>query len=264
MSLELVPAEIASTADLAHSRLREAIARLDSDRWAIADAIHAAHELEAWRHDDGEHVGRYQMIMQRQGMTSIFEAYVFDEFDIKRGYSHHLDRAGRLRAAVDISATNVAGLSTAIDWRRFSVGAVRSIDAGVLNSFHAEDIASALVDAQQLASQEAAKHPKAGRNTSEYFDVAPVTGRHVAAALVERGLVVQRPDLGEEVALDAARKREAKLARRAERAADDLAVLITERQRKAVTNVIVGAIRRLADHPKSLAEIRLALDEVTG
>jgi hypothetical protein len=247
--------DIASPADLAHSRLREAIARIETDRWGLMDAIHYAYEVAAWTHDDGEHVGRYELIMYRQGLGSIFDAYCSDEFGLRNPTQEKL--AGQLRATVDNSLA-----AASVDWRRISPNAARPINSGVLNQFHGEDIAKVLVTAQEIASKDAAAHPKAGHNTPEAFDVAPVTGRHVTLALAEVGLVPHKPEI-EVDPNEAAEVRMAKLRRLGDRAMADLAKLIVERQRKSATDIIISAIRRLGDHPASLTKIREALDEVT-
>ncbi|HKV67670.1 MAG TPA: hypothetical protein VJN72_06240, partial [Gaiellales bacterium] len=115
-SLSIVPStgvELMTPADEAHRRLRLAFDRIEADYWALTDAHHRAHESEAWLRDDRAHEQRYRRIMADQNFSSIFYAYIYDEFGIREGVANWHDVAGRLRAAVDISPTRVGEISTA-------------------------------------------------------------------------------------------------------------------------------------------------------
>lgn len=254
MSADVVPitGALMSPADEAHRRLRRAVAALAEDQWAVADAIHAAHEAEAWNHDDRTSRDRYEVVMRREGLTSMFEAYVLVEFDVRRNPAHFLDLVGRARASTSSHEE--------VDWSRFTPGALRRVSAGVLNIYEGDDIAAALVEAQRMAS---AKLLQRADETPQAFearrDSAPVSGGLVAKALVGRGLVVQRPP-GVEV--DAVDMRDIKLTKLAETTAAGLATLIGERRRAAAVSIIVEGIQRLADHTSSLDKIRAALDEL--
>jgi hypothetical protein len=253
MSADIVPirGELMSSADEAHRRLRKAYSQLEADYWAIADAMHEAHVSEAWMRDDRAHEARYRQIMTEQNLRSIFFAYVYDEFGVREGGSSQIDMAGRLRANVNPSAA-----AEGLDWSRFTMRVVRPIGAAIIDTYEADDVAAALVTAQHVADKE-----RTARQVADDV-VPPVKPSHVRAALVEHGLVPPRAKGLDE--MESAERRAVKLERAEVKARDGLEFLIAERRRKAATDIITAAIRRLADHPASLAKIRQALDEVTA
>lgn len=251
MSADVVPirGEVMASADEAHRRLRAAFDRLEVDYWAMADAIHEAHVAEAWMRDDRAHEARYRQIMMEHHLRSIFFAYVYDEFGQREGAVGYGDLAGRLRANVDPLSRDKG-----LDWSRFTLGAVRPIGAAIIDTYEAADVADALVTAQRFADKE-----RTARQVADDV-VPPVKPSHVRAALVEHGIVPPRAKGLDE--MEQAERRAVKLERAEVKARDGLDLLIAGRRRKAATDIICSAIRRLSDHAPSLAAIREALDEV--
>ena len=245
MSADIVPirGELMAPADEAHRRLRAAFDRLEVDYWAMADAIHEAHVSEAWMRDDRAHEARYRQIMTEHNLRSIFYAYVYDEFGQREGYVGNVDLAGRLRANVDPFAR-----AKGLEWSRFTLDVVRPIGAAIIDTYEAGDVAAALVTAQHFADKE-----RTARQVADDV-VPPVKPSHVRAALVEHGIVPPRAKGLDE--MEQAERRAVKLERAEVKARDGLEFLIAERRRKAATDIVVSAIRRLADHPASLATIR--------
>jgi hypothetical protein len=237
-----------SPADEAHLALRRAVAQLEGDYWAMADAVHAAHESQAWLRDDRAHEARYRKIMVEHKLPSIFAAYVFDEFGMREAAVGFVDIAGRLRSAV-------APLSPdkGVDWSRFTMNAIRPIGATIIDTYEADDVAAALVTAQRLAEADARAHPVAGRVTEEHFITAPVKPSHVRAALVEHGIQPPRAKALDE--MERAERRRVKIERARVRLAADANFLLAERRRRDVVEVVKSIIRRLGDQPTLLDEL---------
>lgn len=247
-------AKVVSSADAAHRRLTAALATVERDYWAVADAVHEARVSEAWLRDARAHEARYRQIMADRKLPSIFDAYCVDEFGIGSGAVDRADLAGRLRAAI-----RTASRDAVVDWSRFTVKALGPVTAAIIATYDAADVAAALVAAQRLSSKAAAEHPRPGHQGRE--EQAQVRPGHVRAALIDAGITAQRDLLAGEHA--ASQRRRLKLFRAVKSAETNLAFLISERQRREATDIIVSAIRRLADDPASLATIRAALDDAT-
>jgi hypothetical protein len=241
--------EIVLPVDEAHRHLRKAYGQLESDYWAIADAVHEARVAEVWLRDDRAHEARYRQIMTDRNLPSIFSAYMYDEFGVSESASQYSDLAGRIREAVDNTPTGVG-----VDWSRFTLAAVRPIGAAIINTYDAADVGAALVTAQRLADKELT-----ARQVADEV-VTPVKPSHVRAALVQHGLTPPRAKGLDE--MEQAERRAAQLNRAEAKARSGLGYLVTERQRKLATEIIVATIRRLSDHAPSLAAIRAVLDEV--
>jgi len=246
--VEHVNGEVMTYADGAHLALRRATERIESDYWALADAIHEAHEYEAWMHDDGAHEARYRLIMTEQNFTSVFLAYCWDEFGFRAGYTPYLDLAGRARATMTRAIVQP-------DWSRFTLGSLRPIGSAIVSTYDPDDIAAALVTAQRIASKDV--KPKAGADLDALRAVAPVKPTHVRAALIEHGIHPPRAKGLNE--MEANERRLAKIGRARDRSDIDVSLLIREGQYNTVTNLICSAIRRMADQPNFLATIRKEL-----
>ena len=243
-ALELVTdAYPMAPADEAHRQLRIAFARVESDYWTMADAVHQAHESEAWLRDDRAHEARYRSIMTEHGLRSVFFAYVYDEFGMREGYVGNIDLAGRLRSAVNPFAD-----AKGLEWGRFTMNVIRPIGAAIIDTYAADDVAAALTTAQRLADKDGTDrvpHP-------------PVKPSHVRAALTHHGLVPPRAKGLSEMEAD--ERKTARVARARDRIVTDATTLIDGQDIGAVVAVVESLIRRLSDQPRAMDRIRKALD----
>lgn len=172
MSGAVVPS--IAPADQSHRALRKAIGNAKTATLDLAVQVHEAHEAEAWKHDDGEREAEYRQVMSERRLLSIFESYCLVEFNLGRGQVSQLDNAGQL-----LTATTVA-----VD--RFSERALRPLArSSVINTTATEDLAAVLDTAQTMASDERAG---LARSTPAQIKNAPVTERHVRAAMKRHGV----------------------------------------------------------------------------
>ena len=244
-------------ADNAHRRLAKALERVVEDYWAIADAMHEAHESEAWMRDNGEHEGRYRALMIEHNLPSIFYAYAFNEFGLRTAYVGYIDIAGRLRAAVMAPTTQVV-----VDWSRFTMTGVRPVSAAIVSGYEGANIAAALVTAQRFASIESRKHPAPGTQPTKSTTRLPCSA--AMSAPPSSNTDSSRPAPPMSPSLRRASAAPSDSTRAGARLAKDMAMLLAAQRRRAVVNMMKSAIARLSDQPAMLAELRAALNEVTS
>lgn len=246
-ALELVTdAHLMTPADEAHRHLRMACNQLEADYWARADAVAEAYACEAWLRDDRAHEERYRGIMREHNLRSVFFAYVFDEFGLREGAVGYLVLAGRLRATADPLSRDKG-----LDWSRFTMKAVRPIGAAIIDTYEADDVATALATAQHLADKDGT-----ARNPSP-----PIKPSHVRAALVEHGLVPPRAKGLSE--MEAEERKAARIARARERILVDFKTL-TDHDTPAAIAAIKSMVKRMSDNPTALAAIRKAVGDAAS